>query len=332
MPQHPETMNLSQTIAWLREHQNVLVLTHVRPDGDAWGSAVAVRRLMERLGGSATIRLTGWLDPMMRELFPNEPVTFDDPNPPKAEAVVVVDTSAESQLDRDAAFCRSMEDRLLVIDHHAKGDQWTHACVDATLPSTTALLAKLMLEAGLSLDQDLAEPLLLGLATDTGWFRHANADAGAFALAGSLIAAGARRDRLYQATEGAQHPARLSLMGTALGRLEWLSGNQIAIMGLSHGDFEAAGSGPEVLAGVVNEPLSVHGCSVSVLCTEVTPGLVKVSMRSLPDGHGIPVVDVAEFAAQFGGGGHRTAAACRISGNLASTIATIRDALLATIS
>jgi len=332
MPQHPETMNLSQTIAWLREHQNVLVLTHARPDGDAWGSAVAVRRLMERLGGSATIRLTGWLDPMMRELFPNEPVTFDDPNPPKAEAVVVVDTSAESQLDRDAAFCRSMEDRLLVIDHHAKGDQWGHACVDATLPSTTALLAKLMLEAGLSLDQDLAEPLLLGLATDTGWFRHANADAGAFALAGSLIAAGARRDRLYQATEGAQHPARLSLMGTALGRLEWLSDNQIAIMSLSHGDFEAAGSGPEVLAGVVNEPLSVHGCSVSVLCTEVTPGLVKVSMRSLPNGHGIPVVDVAEFAAQFGGGGHRTAAACRIPGNLARTIATIRDALLATIS
>jgi phosphoesterase RecJ-like protein len=332
MPQHPETMNLSQTIAWLREHQNVLVLTHARPDGDAWGSAVAVRRLMERLGGSATIRLTGWLDPMMRELFPNEPVTFDDPNPPKAEAVVVVDTSAESQLDRDAAFCRSMEDRLLVIDHHAKGDQWTHACVDATLPSTTALLAKLMLEAGLSLDQDLADPLLLGLATDTGWFRHANADAGAFALAGSLIAAGARKDRLYQATEGAQHPARLSLMGTALGRLEWLSDNQIAIMSLSHGDFEAAGSGPEVLAGVVNEPLSVHGCSVSVLCTEVTPGLVKVSMRSLPNGHGIPVVDVAEFAAQFGGGGHRTAAACRIPGNLASTIATIRDALLATIS
>ena len=332
MPQHPETMNLSQTIAWLREHQNVLVLTHARPDGDAWGSAVAVRRLMERLGGSATIRLTGWLDPMMRELFPNEPVTFDDPNPPKAEAVVVVDTSAESQLDRDAAFCRSMEDRLLVIDHHAKGDQWTHACVDATLPSTTALLAKLMLEAGLSLDQDLADPLLLGLATDTGWFRHANADAGTFALAGSLIAAGARRDRLYQATEGAQHPARLSLMGTALGRLEWLSDNQIAIMGLSHGDFEAAGSGPEVLAGVVNEPLSVHGCSVSVLCTEVTPGLVKVSMRSLPDEHGRPVVDVAEFAAQFGGGGHRTAAACRIPGNLTNTIATIRDALLATIS
>ena len=332
MPQHPETMNLSQTIAWLREHQNVLVLTHARPDGDAWGSAVAVRRLMERLGGSATIRLTGWLDPMMRELFPNEPVTFDDPNPPKAEAVVVVDTSAESQLDRDAAFCRSMEDRLLVIDHHAKGDQWTHACVDATLPSTTALLAKLMLEAGLSLDQDLADPLLLGLATDTGWFRHANADAGAFALAGSLIAAGARKDRLYQATEGAQHPARLSLMGTALGRLEWLSDNQIAIMGLSHGDFEAAGSGPEVLAGVVNEPLSVHGCSVSVLCTEVTPGLVKVSMRSLPDELGRPVVDVAEFAAQFGGGGHRTAAACRIPGNLTNTIATIRDALLATIS
>ena len=51
MPQHDETMNLSQTIAWLREHQNVLVLTHARPDGDAWGSAVAVRRLMERLGG-----------------------------------------------------------------------------------------------------------------------------------------------------------------------------------------------------------------------------------------------------------------------------------------
>ena len=332
MNQHQQSMNLSQTIAWLREHEDVLVLTHARPDGDAWGSAVAVRRLVERLGGSARIRLTGWLDPMMRELFPNEPVTFDDPTPPEAEAVVVVDTSAESQLDRDAAYCRSMEDRLLVIDHHAKGDRWPHACVDATLPSTTALLAKLMLEAGLSLDQDLAEPLLLGLATDTGWFRHANADAGAFALAGSLIAAGARRDRLYQATEGAQHPARLSLMGRALGRLEWLSDNQIAIMGLSHGDFEAAGSGPEVLAGVVNEPLSVHGCSVSVLCTEVTPGLVKVSMRSLPDEHGRPVVDVAEFAAQFGGGGHRTAAACRIPGNLTTTIATIRDALRATIS
>lgn len=332
MTQHQKTMNLSQTIAWLREHQDVLVLTHARPDGDAWGSAVAIRRLMERLGGSARIRLTGWLDPMMRELFPDEPATFDDPNPPEAQAVVIVDTSAESQLDRDAGFCRSMEDRLLVIDHHAKGDQWAQSCVDATLPSTTALLAKLIIEAGLSLDQDLAEPLLLGLATDTGWFRHANADAGAFALAGRLIEAGARRDRLYQATEGAQHPARLSLMGTALGRLEWLAEGQIAITGLAHDDFVSAGAGAEVLAGVVNEPLSVRGCGVSLLCTEVTPGLVKVSLRSIPDEHGCPILDVAEFAAQFGGGGHRMAAGCRVPGDLSTAMATIRDALMATIS
>lgn len=326
------SMNLAQTVTWLREHQNVLVLTHARPDGDAWGSAIAVRRLVERLGGSATIRLTGWLDPMMQELFPEEPATFDDPDAPVADAVVVVDTSAETQLDRDAAFCRSMEDRLLVIDHHAKGDVWSHSCVDSTLPSTTALLTKLIHEAGIPLDRDLAEPLLLGLATDTGWFRHANADAGAFVLAGELIQAGARRDRLYQATEGAQHPARLSLMGTALGRLEWLAEGQIAITGLAHADFRSAGAGPEVLAGVVNEPLSVRSCGVSLLCTEVTPGLVKVSLRSIPDEHGSPILDVAEFAAKFGGGGHRMAAGCRLSGDLPSVMNTLREALHAAIS
>ena len=76
----------------------------------------------------------------------------------------------------------------------------------------------------------------------------------------------------------------------------------------------------------------VRGCGVSLLCTEVTPGLVKVSLRSIPDEHGCPILDVAEFAAQFGGGGHRMAAGCRIPGDLSTAMGTIRDALMSTIS
>ena len=186
-----------------------------------------------------------------------------------------------------------------MIDHHAKGDQWTHACVDATLPSTTALLAKLMLEAGLSLDQDLADPLLLGLATDTGWFRHANADAGAFAGGQFRFAARTQRPAVPSNRRRAQHPGAAVIDGHRSGRLEWLAEGQIAMTGLAHDDFVAAGAGAEVWAGVVNEPLSVWVAGAP-LCTEVTPGLVKVSLRSIPDEYGCPILDVAEFAAQFG--------------------------------
>jgi len=325
--------------AELRRARRVLVTTHQKPDGDALGSVLAVVRACAAVGVAAE----GWVvDPCegnLRSFEGATPVTHVHPRKPELPAdgfdlVAVVDTGAWTQLEVIAPWLRDRHERVIGLDHHARGDAVAaRRVVDVACGSCTALLARLVDAMGVELRAgadargrgSIAEALYMGLATDTGWFRFPNARAREFALAARLLEAGVDKDSMYQQIEQSSRAERVELQGRALSSLEMLSAGRIALMRLTAADFDETGAMLEETSGIVNIPMEIAAVRASILVVEDrAAGVIKLSFRSKPADDSGAFIDVNELAARFGGGGHVHAAGAKQQGSLDEVAARVR--------
>jgi phosphoesterase RecJ-like protein len=310
---------------WLRTRTRVVVLTHVKPDGDAIGSTLAVTRALALAG----IEARAWYAGPMPDFFPalaaDTPAhILDDYGLPHEEpdGIVILDTGSWSQLEPFAAWLRERYDAAAVIDHHVHGEadvasrRWV-SIESAAVCEPATLLCQLLLGASRvdELPTAVAEPLYVGLATDTGWFRHSNVTPAVMRLAGALVAAGVDHARLYSLVEQQYRVSRLRLLSRALSSLELLDRDRIALMTLTQQDFHDSRATPTDSGGFVDYPLSVASVMVSVLLTEAYTGphdtrITKVSLRAK---EGDAAVDVNAVARKLGGGGHARAAGAKLS-------------------
>lgn len=319
---------LENLAAWLRTRTSVVVLTHSKPDGDAVGSTLAVARAIALAGKAAGVVATPWYAGPPPEWLADlaQPTTIriiDHYGLPQDEpdGVIVLDTGSWSQLHEVEAWLRERHGIAAVIDHHVHGDgdvaprRFISTAAAAACEPAAELCRLLLGKARCEdLPREVAEPLYVGLATDTGWFRHSNVTPGVMRLAGSLVGAGVDHARLYSKVEQQYRSSRLRLMARALATLELLDGERVALMTLRQQDFHECHATPNDSGGFVEIPLSVRSVRVSVLMTEAyapsaASPLSKVSMRS-KDGDG--AVDVNAVARRLGGGGHVRAAGAKL--------------------
>ncbi len=329
------TTTLEELARWLSRCERVVVLTHVKPDGDAVGSTLA---LVRALNHGRAPRAEAWyfppLPPWVKDVADGTAYRVIEKDGPAAhldpDAIVVVDTGSWAQLDPVHDWLAARHERVAIIDHHVKGDAGVAPLrvVDTTAAAAcqpVGELARLVLGApSLSrLPRAVATPLYLGLATDTGWFRHSNVGKAVMATAGELLEAGAENVRLYQIVEQRDSPGRLRLLARALASLELHEGGRVATMALRLKDFAESGAEPGESGGFVDLPQNVPGVMVTVLLTEAGTAaspLTKLSMRSKDvDG----AIDVNLAATAFGGGGHVRAAGARLPMDLDAARPTI---------
>jgi len=318
----------------------VLVLTHAKPDGDAFGSVVALVTAVRRGGGAAF----GVLVPPVPAALAARPgaalvsVWHDGagvaawPVPPDDVALfVVVDTGAWSQVGPLRDVVEPRLDRTLVIDHHLSGDiAAADRLVDGAAAAACEVIAELIKrlpvgsdahpDTGLAVDP-LADPvigeaLFMGIASDTGWFRYSNVRPATLELAATLIRAGVDHADLYQRLERAERPEKLALLTRALQSLTYVAGGRAALMSLRPADFVQTGAAPEETEGLIDLPQRVAGVRVTVLLTESPvpvgePPLTRMSFRSRHAADPADTVNVADLAAQLGGGGHARAAGAK---------------------
>lgn len=337
---------LSDIAAWLKNSRSVVVLTHAKPDGDAMGSTLALARALNHASdtsGASSKAECWYAGPMpawhkllagstkVRVIEPGESPEFTlDP-----EAIVILDTGTWGQIDGYADWLRSRTDRACVIDHHLQGDPDTapRRHIDTTAAAVCQSSAELCrivlgLESVSDLPTDIAEPLYFGIATDTGWFKHGNVNADVMRTAGDLLAAGVNHERLYQATEMNDRPARLRLMARALNSLELHHDDSVVFMSLRPIDLIETGAAPGDSGGFVDIPRGVGKVRVSALLTEnEAPDkslFTKISLRSKG---GDDAVDVNQVAQKLGGGGHARAAGARVMAGVETAKQKLLEAL-----
>jgi bifunctional oligoribonuclease and PAP phosphatase NrnA len=318
-------LDWSPLIELVRQHHRFLLTTHVRPDGDALGSMLALAEALREQGKEVRTVVASHVAARYAFLYPEGSVEYFEPNDSLhkfAQVVIVLDTSAWGQLGSFGNFLRTLAVPKVVIDHHTtQDDLGATRLVDTSVEATGRLVYEVFLALGAHLTPTAADCLFVALATDTGWFHHNNMTKATFPLAAELVAAGARPAFLYDQLFEQNTLPRLKLMGLVLDRLQVINGGLVAHTEIRRADYEATGATPMDSEDLVNYPRSVKGVEVGLLFMEQPRGGIKVSFRARSR------VDVARVAEMFGGGGHRLAAGAVLTTTLEDARARVLEAV-----
>lgn len=316
------TTTIREIAERLRRAQRVAILTHAKPDGDALGCSLALARTLGRIGKHAVpVFLDPW-SPRFDAILADTPVVFEKPGWQERDllrdidTVVIVDTGSWSQVGAAREWLEARKDCAIVVDHHPHGhpDIAPMRLIDTDAAAAAEIIADLCrellgLDSPADLPLDVAEPLYLGIATDTGWFRYSNLRSGTLRLAADLIEAGVDANRLFRETEQADEASRLRIMARALASIEFHDEARFAIMSISHKDLQECGATIDEVGGLTDMPQTVGSVKAVAMLYEIEPGLTKVSLRSKA---GEGSIDVSKVAQRFGGGGHVHAAGVKL--------------------
>lgn len=290
------------TSVW--QAQRVLVISHIRPDGDAIGSLLGLGLALEAAGKQVQMVSEDGVPASCRHL---EGAGRVRRQPEGAfDLVCVVDCS---DLERTGSALNGRGQPDINIDHHMTNVQFARFnMVDIKAVATAEMIYDLLPVFRLPLNTPVAEALLTGLVTDTIGFRTPNMTPRVMHLAASLMENGADLPVLYRRALVDKSYEAIRLWGAGLSRAKWQDG--LIWTALTLADRDAVNYPGRDDADLINILGTVDGVEIAVIFLEQANNRVKVSWRARPG------LDVSQIAMRFGGGGHAAAAGAEIQGSL----------------
>jgi len=289
----------------IREARRILVTSHVRPDGDAIGSSLALTLALMEAGKQVQVVLADGLPAGFRHLPGSELVKKRAEG--EFDLIICVDCS---DLKRVGLALDGYRPPDIVIDHHATNDAFgTLNLIDPEAVATASVLTRYMRGWGLIINEPIAVNLMAGIVTDSIGFRTSNTNSEALRQAAELLDLGVNMSKLYYLSLVRQTFPAAKYWGVGLSSLQLTDG--IAWTSLTLTDRKAAGYSGDDDADLINVLSSIEEAEIAVVFVEQNKNKTKVSWRALKPG-----IDVSQIACQFGGGGHKAAAGAEITGSL----------------
>lgn len=286
----------------LSQAERILIVSHIRPDGDAIGAVLGLGLALRQAGKSVQMVLSDGIPANFKHL----PGSRDIQRKPEGDHDLVVAVDAADLARTGGVLCDRQPD--INIDHHVTNQRFARVnLVDPDAEATCAILAEHMPRWALKIEKPIADCLLSGIIVDTIGFRTSNMTPKVLRLAAGLMEIGADLPGLYQMGLLSKTYEAARYWGCGLGRLQREGGLLWTVLRLS--DRQTVGYNGNDDADLVNMLSSVEGDLV-VLLNEQKDRRVKVSWRAKPG------LDVSKLALQFGGGGHPAAAGADINGAL----------------
>ncbi|MFW6312913.1 MAG: DHH family phosphoesterase [Spirochaetota bacterium] len=314
-----------ELIEFLNEHERFYIAGHVEPDGDCIASSLALASYLRRvLGKTVSCHNVG---PFNRR----EIAEYADEFSPRVEAeeiraanspaAVILDCTGPDRIGSLQADLEGLP--TAVIDHHATSKPFGEArFVVTTSMATCHLVQLLMEELGGDITKDEAQLLAFGIVTDTGFFRHAEADAAdLFAGMARLMEAGASPKTAHSWMFGGHSLDSRRLLATIMLRAEPIADGRGVVSWETSEDVKEYGKESRDSDTLYQLLFSIRGLRAAALVRQESDSTVSGSLRS------IDTIDVSSIAARFGGGGHRRAAGFTVELGLDDAVAQVRDAL-----
>jgi phosphoesterase RecJ-like protein len=295
-----------EIVAALRKEKVFLIATHINPDGDALGSALALSFALESAGKEVYVYNKDIVPAFYRFLPGHKRVRSSLKKAiSKDPVLILLDCNSP---DRAALEQYSFR-KSIVIDHHETERDFGDVRWVVPAAAATGLLVFYLIKAiGAALTGDIARNLYTAIAVDTGTFRYSNTSSEVLRVSAELIEAGADPAFIAECLFERWEKSRFDLLVMTLNNVEIK--NDIAMMHITKDMFEKTETTAEDTENFSNLPRMIRSVKISALFRESGNGFWKASLRSKGK------VNVAKIAELFGGGGHKNAAGFRIEGSL----------------
>ncbi len=299
----------------IRDAQRILVCSHIRPDGDAIGSSLALTLALLEAGKQVQVVLADGLPKNFKHLPGSDLVKK------KAEGefdlIICVDCSDLARVGKALDGYRAPD---IVIDHHATNNAFGILnLIDPAAVATASVLTRCMRGWGLSINEQIAVNLMTGIVTDSIGFRTSNTNSEALRQAAELLDLGVDMSKLYFLSLLRQTYPAAKYWGKGLSNLQMADG--IVWSSLTLADRKAASYGGNDDADLINVLTCIEEAKIAIVLVEQNKNKTKISWRAMKPG-----IDVTQVACQFGGGGHKAAAGAEVAGSLQEVLERVLEA------
>ena len=306
--------SLEEAAELLCREQKYLILFHVHPDGDATGSAFALRALINATGREAVCVCADEVPErlwFLSKKYQESVLESAIPEGYTPDAIISVDTASPSQL---GCLFEKYEGKIdLMIDHHGKGTPYADYLVNAGASACGEILYSLAREVskrcGLEdIPLKVKGLLYAAISSDTGCFRYSNTTPEAHRIASELIECGLDLSEINHRLFGIKTLKQMQVEHAGFERMNFYADGRIAVITFPYALKEQYGASDENLETLIDVARSVKGVEVAAVVKQFSPeNRFRVSMRSSTD------FDVSEICSLYGGGGHTRAAGCTLN-------------------
>ncbi|MFT3991965.1 MAG: bifunctional oligoribonuclease/PAP phosphatase NrnA [Luteolibacter sp.] len=293
-------------------HQSFVLLSHIRPDGDAIGSQIALGFALMAAGKSVRLINEDGLPESLAFMAGSEKIETPPDEPLEVEVAIALDTATKPRLGDRSLHAASKAKIWLNIDHHLSNPRYGDLnFIDSVSPATGQILYKLITALNLPLPAETRDAIYVAVSTDTGSFQYPNTTAETYDLGADLIRRGLDVGKINSSTYDSHPFRRVELMRALLNTLV-LSDNGLVAHWEMHDQTRInLGLQPDDSEGLIDIIRAIRGVQLAVFFEELPDGKIRVSMRSKDRR-----LDVCKIALEFGGGGHALAAGIRMAGPL----------------
>jgi phosphoesterase RecJ-like protein len=301
-------MGTSDVAELIRRARRVTAFCHENPDADTLGAGLAIRFAAEALGKQAEVVCVDPPPPFLAFLPGIDEVRRAPALEP--DVAVIVDAGDLSRIGSLAEEQAAWLDRatILNIDHHISNPRFGAAhLVEPDAAATCELVALLLPELGVQLDERIATVLMAGIVQDTHTFAHPNATPRTLRVAADLVAAGAPLSAINRAVYADKPYSTMALWGRMLAGIDQRCDGRIVFAAMTAAMLAETGEQPTASEGFIDLLASTRTADVTVLFKEAEPAVTRVSVRTTER------ADAVAITGAFGGGGHARAAGCTVA-------------------
>ena len=301
-------MTLDEILKEIKEAEKIVILTHESPDGDALGSSLAMKLMLEELGKKSDVIIPEYS--RMFQFLPSATEIKIDSEIKKYDLAISVDCANFKRMAKNEYFEKAK--KTIVIDHHGSNNMYGDLnYVNPVSPACCEILAGMAEYFEIRVSKDIGTCIMTGIITDTGGFRHLGITPDTFEYTAELIRLGVDIPDIYKRTLRTKTKANFELTKRVIDRMELLEDGKVSFTYITSQDELEVGAEPGDHEGLVDIGKDIEGVKVSVFIRQKdNEEAYKVSLRSEDD------INVSDICFVFGGGGHARAAGALIQGNV----------------
>ena len=291
----------------IEKASSISIFIHINPDGDCISSGIALCRAIRKLGKEVFVYSDEIIPEKYKFLPYIEYVKPINTHSKKVDLSISVDVPSLDRIGPGIASFLSAKKQIM-IDHHISRDKFADiTCVDSNAAACTEIIFKLikMLK---QMDDEIAILLFTGIVTDTGCFQFANTTNKTFQIVSELREYNIDSQDIIYRTFSSMPKKVFELKKRVLNNIRFYENDQIGIITFRNEDFLATGTDESNTEGIISAVRNINCIKIAISICETKNSSWKISFRSMGN------IDSSYMASVFGGGGHKGAAGCRISG------------------